>query len=224
MDLRRLWYTLLRKSWLVLLLAFIGGSLAGWYVKSSYVPMYEASSTLFVMNSDKTEMTGQSLDTSDINFSRELVTTYSSIIGSRLITSEAINRLDVPGLTEDVLGAVVSAGNQKDSSMMSISAVWPDPQTAALICNTVSEVFAEKVNELTNSNSVGIIDKALVPQYPLPSNSRPKIAVGILMGLMLGFGIVYCLVQFDNTVHEASDIEDGLGVRVIGIIPEHSIK
>lgn len=224
MDIRRLWYALLHKAWLIILLAFLGGSLAGWYVKSSYVPMYEANSTLFVMNSDKAEMTGQSLDTNDINFSRELIITYSSIINSRLVTSEAASRLDIPRLSEDSLSGVVAAGNQKDSSMLSISAVWTDPQTAALICNTVSEVFAEKVNELTNSNSVGIIDKALVPQYPMPTNSRQKIAIGILMGLMLGFGIVYCMVQFDNTIREAGDVEDGLGLRVIGIIPKHSIK
>lgn len=224
MDIKRMWDTLLRRTWLVALLAVAGGILAGLYVVITSAPMYQANSTLFVMNRDKMEMTGQALDSSDIYFSQQLIITYGSIIQSRLVMSEAVNRLNIPGLSEAALNSVVSVGNTKESNLLNINVVWNDPQTAALICNTVSEVFAEKVNELTNSNNVDIVDKALVPDNPLPNHSIQKIFIGIVMGFMLGFGIVYVMSEFDSTVRYAGDIEDGLGLRVIGIIPQHSIK
>lgn len=223
MDIKRMWDTLLRKAWLVALLAVAGGILAGVYVALTTAPVYQANSTLFVMNRDKLEMTGQTLDSSDIYFSQQLIVTYGAIIQSRLVMSEAVRRLNINGLSEATLNSVVSVGNTKESSLLNISAVWNDPQTAALICNTVSEVFAEKVNELTNSNNVGIVDKAL-PGQPLPSNSIQKILIGIILGLMLGMGVVYAISEFDPAIRYAGDIEEGLGLRVIGIIPEHSIK
>lgn len=240
MDTRCLFYSLLRGWWIIAILAIIGGCIGLYTVSGNSVYMYKANSTLYIMNRDKVLVVGKSLDLNDINVSRELVQDYSEIIKSHMVTSEAISRLKNANISkvtseaisrtkninisEDTLNSIVNVGIQTDSNILTISAIWSDPETAMAICNTMSRVFVEKMNTLTNSNIVGVLDEAGLPQYPLGTNDNKNIPLGILAGMAIGVSIIYVREMFDTTVRSVEDIEEGLELNIIGIIPVHSIK
>jgi capsular polysaccharide biosynthesis protein len=222
-DIQRLFYAILRKWWLILILALLGGSIATYLVKKT-VPMYLANSTLYLMNRDKVLMTGQSLDTNDLNLSRQIGQDYSEIIQSRMVTTEVLRRLKNSNLNDNVLNSIVSVSFQTNSNILVISTVYTDPRTAADVNNTICQVFVDKVNALTNSNNVGILDQAQIPQYPVSNSSTIKLLVGIIAGIAIGFVIIFMKEMFDTTIRSVEDIEHGLELEVIGIIPEHAIK
>lgn len=222
MEVKRLFYAFLRKSWIMLILAILGGALSAYLFIYKAVPMYQADSTLIIMNQDKLR-SGQ-FNYSDLNLSRQLVQDYSEIIKSREITSEVVSRLKDSYITQDILNSVVNVGFQKDSSILLISTVWSDPETAALITNTMSKVFVDKMRVITNSNDISILDKAQIPRSPLPNKGMKMILIGILTGLAIGFGIIYMIELFDTRIRAVEDVEYVLKLNVIGLIPEHTIK
>ncbi|MEN6461379.1 MAG: Wzz/FepE/Etk N-terminal domain-containing protein [Syntrophomonas sp.] len=223
MDIKQLYDGIIRKVYFMIGLAVVGGGIAGALCIFMSVPVYQANSSLYVMNRDKIIQTGQ-MDAGDLTLSHQLAQDYCEIVHSRSVISEVAQRLKMDGITEEVLNSAVTVSNQKDSSILTVSATWSDPQIAARLCNTTSSVLADKINELTRSNNVGILDQAEVPHYPMSNNLVMRILIGVLIGLMLGFGIIYTLTLFDTAVHAVEDIENGLGLKVMGIIPEHSIR
>lgn len=224
MDTKRLLNAFMRKAWLVMILGLVGAGIGGYMALVGAVPMYQTSSSLFVMNRDKLIQTGQPLDNSDLMLGRQLAQDYSAIFRSHRVSEAVAKALHRPDISADVIRAVVSIEAQKDSPVLVVNAVWNDPETAALIANTTSTVFRDKVNELTGSSSVEILDEARTPRTPLPTKKTQQIAIGLLFGLFLGFCLVYLHALTDKTVRTVEDVENLLGMNIIGIIPEHSIR
>jgi tyrosine-protein kinase Etk/Wzc len=71
----------------------------------------------------------------------------------------------------------------------------------------------------TTSN-VEIIDRAQVPKTPIKPNKRKNLALGLILGAMLGVGLAFLLDYVDRTIKDEDDIKDSLGLTVLGTIPQ----
>lgn len=65
-----------------------------------------------------------------------------------------------------------------------------------------------------------VIDSAGPPMRPVVPNIPMNLAMGILGGLGLGFGVAFFVAFIDDRVKTAFDIENVLGLTLLGIIPE----
>lgn len=70
------------------------------------------------------------------------------------------------------------------------------------------------------SPSARVIDEAMPPLRPAVPNIPMNLAVGILGGLGLGFGVAFFVAFIDDRVKTAFDIENVLGLTLLGIVPE----
>lgn len=231
MDIKRLYYTIKRKVWLLILLALIGCGLAIYYNSFFLIPTYRADSTLYIINENMLNRgANNSLSISDLTLSQLIAQNYSDIVHSQRVTSAIVNQLkpsEIPGLSEERIKGIVSVSSQKESNLITVSAVWTDPQTAALISNTASSILAGKINELIGNDYVHILDEAQTPAQPVNGSPARNIMVCMMAGLLVGLGIIYLIALFDTRIRWIDDvkyIEQGLGMQVIGIIPEHKIK
>lgn len=187
-------------------------------------PMYQADTTLYIMNRDKVLVNGNSLTPQDMAVSQQLVRQYTGIISSRSVTSVVLRDVKNYNITESELLSMVNISSKQDSNILTISARWSDPIVAAAVANATGREFTTQIHQITNSDNVSILDEALVPNYPISSGGSNKILLGMLAGLFVAFGIIYIIDYFDTAVRSAEDIENGLKLRVIGIIPEHDIR
>jgi len=64
-----------------------------------------------------------------------------------------------------------------------------------------------------------VLNKAVVPQFPYKPNKKLIVLIGVLIGFILGFGMAFLIEHFDNTFKSSSEVEDSLGVPVIGMLP-----
>ncbi len=224
MELQRLLYGFVRKIWLAVLLAIIGGGIAGYASMFMTTPVYVAESTLYALNRDRARLTGESVSYEDVALSRQLVQDYTEIIHSDKVISAVQRELSSKGLDESTLNSMVSVDLRKDSNVLIVRTAWVDPETAALVANSVSRALISKVRELTNSDNLSILDEAKVPGSPNPVNHNKNILIGLLAGMVLAFGVIYVIELFDTTIRSAEDIENGLKMPVVGIIPEHDIR
>lgn len=70
------------------------------------------------------------------------------------------------------------------------------------------------------SPTARVIDSAMTPLKPIVPNIQMNLAVGILGGLGLGFGVAFFVAFIDDRVKTAFDIENVLGLTLLGIVPE----
>lgn len=81
-----------------------------------------------------------------------------------------------------------------------------------------------RINEVMELGDIRIIDKALVPDAPIKPKKKLNLAIGGVLGVMLGVMLVFFMEYLDNTIKTADDIERHLGLPVLGLIPKVNSK
>jgi polysaccharide biosynthesis transport protein len=69
------------------------------------------------------------------------------------------------------------------------------------------------------TNAVSVVDQAQVPGAPFKPNLPVNMALGLLAGLVLGFGGAFGLEWMDDTIKTPDDLSSKLGIAPLGIIP-----
>ncbi|HEY3969889.1 MAG TPA: polysaccharide biosynthesis tyrosine autokinase, partial [Solirubrobacteraceae bacterium] len=65
-----------------------------------------------------------------------------------------------------------------------------------------------------------VAQPAGVPKSPSTPNTKRNAALGVLLGLLLGMGLVFVFERLDRRIRGASELEDAYGIPVLGIVPE----
>jgi capsular exopolysaccharide synthesis family protein len=85
----------------------------------------------------------------------------------------------------------------------------------------------ERIRGASSGAGINIVDVATLPDKPIPKNETKIYFVGILLGILLGFGLALLLEFNDTSIKSTEDIERYLGLPVLGTIPhigKHSVK
>lgn len=90
---------------------------------------------------------------------------------------------------------------------------------------TLLEKYQEaRINEVMELGDISVIDEALIPEAPIKPNKKLNLAIGGILGLMLGVMLVFFMEYMDNTIKTTDDIERYLGLPVLGLIPKVTFK
>jgi succinoglycan biosynthesis transport protein ExoP len=76
-----------------------------------------------------------------------------------------------------------------------------------------------RISEAGKLGNVKIIDPAQVPKEPVGPRRKLNILFGGLLGLALGIGLVLLMEYMDTSLKNIHDIEQFLGLPVLGLIP-----
>jgi capsular exopolysaccharide synthesis family protein len=69
------------------------------------------------------------------------------------------------------------------------------------------------------ANNIAIIDKAEVPERPYKPSLSRNLAISLMIGLLFGAGAAFAREQFDDTFKSPEDLEENLGLPLLGMIP-----
>jgi capsular exopolysaccharide synthesis family protein len=97
-----------------------------------------------------------------------------------------------------------------------------DRDNTAKLYGTLLERTAQ--TDLTRALSVTfvrVVDQALIPGAPISPRMPINLAVGVVLGLLLGIGLASLLEQLDRTVRTVEDAE-AAGVTILGVMPSIS--
>ncbi|WP_337961238.1 GNVR domain-containing protein [Caloramator sp. mosi_1] len=84
--------------------------------------------------------------------------------------------------------------------------------------NIIGEV--KKFNN--EEENIQIIDTARVVKKKVENKTLINIIIAFVLGIMISLGLIFVLEYIDNTVKTEKEIEDVLGLQVLGIIPHHN--
>jgi len=79
-----------------------------------------------------------------------------------------------------------------------------------------------RINEVMELGDIRVIDQALIPEAPIKPNKKLNLAIGGILGLMLGVMLVFFMEYMDNTIKNTEDVERILNLPILGVIPKNT--
>ncbi len=84
------------------------------------------------------------------------------------------------------------------------------------------KISAEKIDvELPKTMMVEIVDRAQPGVRPVRPNKPLNIALGVIIGLVVGVGLAFFIEYLDTSVKTIDDVERSLQAPVLGVIPQN---
>ncbi len=200
--------------WIIISLIFVIG-VGNVYTILTRVPMYKSNTTIVLVSENNSE----SYNTSDLQLNKNLVGTYSEIIKSRKVIEPVIENLGL-NYTYGKLKGRVSVDSVTNTEIIRITVSDDDPKTATRIANEIASVFTTEIQKIYKLNNVSIVDKAVDAVKPYNVNYIKDILIYSAIGLVLSCGIIFIKFYFDTTIKTSEEIENKLGLTVLGIVPK----
>lgn len=211
--------SVLKKRLLLIIFVSIGtGAISGFFTYYTVAPKYQTSSDLLVAKVGDVEGVGDL----DIRTNMDLIDTYVRLIGNPVILNEVIKELNL-SMSSGQLSGHINVANQDSTQILTITTTDTDPERAALITNTVANVFLEKLPELMQINNVKILNEATVNSSPISPDIAVNIGIAVALGAIIGIGLVLLFEFLDTTVRTKADIER-INIKVIGTLSNISDK
>jgi len=93
-------------------------------------------------------------------------------------------------------------------------------QKAKIFSDLDTKYQSALINEKVETEAIDILDKAIVPEFPVNANKKAKAAGGAALGLFLGVVAVLALELMDRSIKTVEDVRHSLRVNVLGTIPQ----
>jgi capsular exopolysaccharide synthesis family protein len=212
---------ILRRRWLgVLIIALMTLALAA-TVTLALPKKYTATTRLFIAVAGSESATDLAQGS---NFAEKQMSSYAEVATSPRVLRPVIQQLGL-STTPKKLSESVEATVPVDTVILEISATDLDPTRAAQIANAVARELANAANELSPAKEDGT--KAVVvttfAEAEVPDKaSSPKIlrnlGVGLIVGLLLGFGVAVLRHVMDTKVRNENDVRALTASPILGVV------
>ena len=209
---------LLRKLWsrkfFIIFIALVVGTIALLGSVFLIKPKYTSTTRIYVVS-----RTADSITNQDLQAGSYLVKDYQEVITSNEVLSSVIDKEKL-SLTPKELSSMISVTIPTDTRVISISVEDDNAQEATTIAHTVREVAAEKIKAVTKVDDVTTLEAAEVPKEPSSPNIKRNTLIGVIAGGVLAVISIIILEVLDDRVRRPEDIEDVLGLPLLGIVPD----
>ena len=213
-DVLSLLRTIWRKKFLILLTAILTTGLAFAYSAFLATPQYDSTTRLYVVNQSSDN--GAGITNQDLQAGSFLVKDYKEIILSQDVLKNVTTTL---GITDDI-EEKITVDIPVDTRILSITVRDSDPNQAATIANTLRDEAAKKIIEVTKVSDVTTLEAALPAENPSTPQTKRNLVLGFVAGAFLATALVLVLEVLDDRVKRPQDIEEGLGMTLLGIVPK----
>ncbi len=219
-DLKRVWDAIVRRSWMVVLVAVLGAVLAFTYTFFFVTPEYQSSAMFYVNNSSlSVGDTSLSISSADITASKNLVDTYIVILNTRETLSEVIEYAGVNHSYSEVK-AMLQAGSVNDTEVFRVTVTCADPHEAERIANAVAYILPSRIASIVEGTSAQVVDSAVVPGAPSSPSYVNNTMLGFAVGFILSVLIIILRVLFDTTIRAEDDILQVCNHPVLASVPD----
>ena len=211
---------ILRKSWiLICLMALLGVASAATF-SLLQAPQFSATSKVFV----STQSGGSASELAQGNtFTMQRVSTYADLATTPIVLLPVIADLELK-MSEGTLSNAISVSAPLDTSILEITVNGADPVTAANIANSTAESLTKVVDRIetpvtegaTSPVKLTLVQQATVPATPTSPNVPVNVALGLLVGLVVGVGLAGLRQVLDTRIRNERDVEMVTDAAIIG--------
>lgn len=216
-DLREIFFVLLKKWWLIAICAVCGAAIAFGMTKMFITPTYQAQSKLYVLNKADTISSF-----ADIQIGSALTKDLQIIAKS----NPSIDRARKSILEDygkefsrnDILAGLTVA-IENDTRILVISVESESAENACIIANAVSEATKKQMQIVTQSDAPTTVESAEVPTSPIGPRVKRNTIIGFLLGAVIVSAVLIVIHLLNDNVKTEEDIERVIGVPTLAVIP-----
>ncbi|MBA8816792.1 capsular exopolysaccharide synthesis family protein [Microbacterium halimionae] len=213
---------ILRKNWLIIVIAVLVGVGVAAAYSLSRTPLYEARSQVFVSTQSGTTVAELQQGNS---FTQARVATYVNLVETPIVMNPVVADLSLD-MTSDQLAASVTASSPANTTLIEISVENANPVLAADIANALGASLTSSVETIETPDGQDVspvkltrVKDAVAPSRPVSPDVPLNLILGALVGLAIGVAFAVLRTVLDNKVRTARDIEQLTDRPLIGSIP-----
>ena len=217
-NIRRLLQVVLRKSWLVIIVALL--SAVAVFLGTFYfvTPLYQSSAMFYVNNSMAVGGTSLSISTGDIIASKDLVNSYIVILKTRGTLNEVIDYTGMD-LSYSELKDMISASSVDNTEIFKVTVTSSDPKEAEQLANAIAHLLPNRIKNIIEGSSAKIVDYAVVAASPSSPNYIQNTFLGFILGFAICAAVIVLSEMFDITIRSEEDIADSTTQPILASIP-----
>jgi capsular polysaccharide biosynthesis protein len=222
MKIRRSLNLIRRRLALVMVALLIGGALG--FAVCSHTTDYRGTATIYVGSlNDQGTNSGSGLN--------EMVATFAAMILQPVIAQQAIDRTRSSRSAAAVVAAT-TATVVRGTTLINVSVTDTDATEALKLTNATAMTFVDQVTRTKSTGStVPTSASGAVPSEPAhvfqtavsAARVSPDILVDILLGAAFGLALslvlILALEYMDITIKGPEELEQQVGLPVLGIVP-----
>lgn len=212
-DLRELFYVLLSKIWIIILVTALGLGVAAGYTIAFIRPVYSSTSMMYVMTKS-TSITSLT----DIQVGSSLTQDYQVFITSRPVVDKVIEELELDMSYGEFVESV-SVDNPTNTRFIYITVNNHDAYMAKTIVDKLTDVSAERMGTIMETEKPNVADYGHVPEGQTSPNLAKNAVIGAILGFVLAVGCIIVLHLMNDAIQTTEDVEKYLGINTLGLIP-----
>lgn len=213
---------ILKARWIIVAVTVVVAVLGALGASLLTTPLYESHARMFVSTAGGASVT----ETYQGNLaSQQLVASYSELATSEALAARVLNVLPL-NISPAQLAAKVKASSTPDTVLFNLTVTDASPALARDIANAVADELVIQVRELetpedgtTPSAGVKTFQEATASSTPVSPNTKRNLALGAVVGLLLGIALAVLRDRLDNTIKNRREIESISGKALVGTIP-----
>jgi capsular polysaccharide biosynthesis protein len=206
---------LLKRYWVAVALVTVGfAAVAGVYAYGFLPDEYTATLSMYVLTTSADETVN--LSNNDLSASQMLTNDVVELAKSAYVSSQAADALGMDGLD----GYDVTVSGSNSTRIITISVTGDSATDVAKVANQLAETTDVVAQDVMGVTAVKVIDSAAVPLQPSGPHRLKLVAIAACAGLFLSVVGAVVADMVDTRVKRDEEIENLLGVPVIGRFPE----
>ncbi|KGM01838.1 polysaccharide biosynthesis tyrosine autokinase, partial [Cellulomonas cellasea] len=213
--------SILRRNWLLLVLAAVLGFVGGYGYAQTVPPSYRAKASVFIAVPPGATVNE---DVQGSTYVQNTVPSLARLAVQPVVLDEVIEDLDL-GTTAGPLAKTVTVESPLDTSILEISVVSAEPERAAAIANGIADQLPESVATLMGDRDsdrpaiqITTTGPATPPAFAFSPNTKLDAATGMALGLALGVAFLLGRRLIDTRVRSLRDLRRVTDAAVLSVV------
>lgn len=204
-SLKDLFRVIKKRIWIVAVIVTLT-TLAGYYYSNVNNVLLYQSSTRIIIGSDSGYMK-----------------TLMVMIKDPIIMEKVRENLGLRRSSEAIANQV-EVSQIDDSQIIKITITDKDSKLAVAIANATAQTYKNEVGNILDFDDVQLLSAAKENPYPINGNQNRFIVMAFVLGIAIGIGLIFMLDALDETVDKEHELEEILGVPVLGVISNMKVR
>lgn len=214
---------LLRRLWLLILVALVVGASCAVITKAVEEPTYTLSMTFIVNNKSEKDLSSSgenSVSYNDMSASVYMANTFVHLMTGRTMCNAIAAECKSYPKTADQVAKMIVASRKTDSSIIDMTVTASSPEEAYELAQAVKDTYKDVV-QVYSGGSIHLCDEPELPTKPDKSVGTVRNAIiGALAGAVICALIIIIRDSARNTVRSQEDIQNKLQLNVIGEVSQ----
>ena len=177
---------------------------------------YTAEVSIYALTKNTAQATSEDgVSYSDLQSSQLLANDFAELAKNQQVRDNTAEALGM----ESLAGYDIAVTSSTTTRILKVQVTGADPETAALVANKLATEVGDTAVRVMGIEAVNVVNEAQVPVQPSGPRRALYTLVALLAGLFAAIAIVVLRDMLDTTVRSAEDVEELLGVAVIGRFP-----